>query len=66
MSFVKDKNPFITHPSMQITSLLTSVARLAVDALFRDAANGPVPVHKEAVAERVTEPLHGWRHAAAG
>lgn len=45
---------------------LASVASLTVDAFFRRAANSPVPVHKEAVAEWMAEPLHGRRHAATG
>lgn len=47
-------------------SALTSVSSLAVDAFFRSAANGPVPVHKEAVTQWVTKPLHSWRHTATG
>lgn len=49
-----------------VASALTRVASLAVYAFFWDVANGPVPIHKEAVAERVTEPLHSRRHASAG
>lgn len=45
---------------------LTGVARLAVDALLGSVADGPVSVHEEAVTQRVTEPLHGWRDAATG
>ena len=45
---------------------LTGVAGLAVDALLGGAAHGPVPVHKEAVSQWVTEPLHGGGHAATG
>lgn len=46
--------------------VLTGIASLAVDAFLGSAANGPVPVHKEAVAQRVAQPLHGRRDAAAG
>lgn len=45
---------------------LTSVPSLAVDAFLRGAADSPVPVHKEAVAERVAKPLHGGGNTAAG
>lgn len=45
---------------------LTGVARLAVDALLGGVADGPVSVHEEAVTQRVAEPLHGRRDAAAG
>lgn len=45
---------------------LTWVSRLAVYALFRGAANGPVLVHKETMTQRVTQPLHGRRDAATG
>ena len=45
---------------------LTGVAGLTVDALLWGAAHGPVPVHKEAVSQRVTEPLHGGGHASTG
>lgn len=44
----------------------TGVARLAVDALLGSVADGPVSVHEEAVTQRVAEPLHGRRDAAAG
>lgn len=47
-------------------SALTSIASLTVYALSGNVADSPVSIHKESVAERVTEPLHSRRHAAAG
>lgn len=44
----------------------TCVSSLAIDALFRGAAYRPVPVYKEAMPQRVAEPLHGGRNAATG
>lgn len=49
-----------------MSTVLTCVPCLAVDAIFGGAADGPVPVHKEAVAQRVTEPLHGRGDTATG
>lgn len=45
---------------------LTCVSSLAIDAFFRDAAYRPVTVHKEAMTQRVAEPLHGRRNTATG
>lgn len=45
--------------------VLTWVSCLAVDALFRGAAYGPVLIHKETMTQRVTQPLHGRRDTAA-
>lgn len=49
-----------------LCSVLTGIASVTVNALFGNVANGPVSVHKEAVAERVTQPLHSRWHAPAG
>jgi hypothetical protein len=40
----------------------TWVPGQAVQALPRDTAHGPVPIHEETVAHRMAEPLHGKRH----
>lgn len=45
---------------------LTSVSSLAIDALFRGTAYRPVAIHKEAMTQRVAEPLHGRRNTATG
>ena len=48
------------------TAPLTGVPGLAVDALLGGAAHCPVPVHEEAVAQGVEQPLHSRGHTAAG
>lgn len=45
---------------------LTHVSSLAIDALFRCAAYRPVSIYKEAMTQRVAEPLHGRRNTATG
>lgn len=41
----------------------TWVTSGAVDGLPRDALDGPIPVHEEAVTQWVAEPLHGGGHS---
>lgn len=55
-----------TREKMQVLAIesykRTCIAGLAIDTFFWGAANCPVPIHKEAVTEWMTQPLHSWRH----
>lgn len=55
----------VTHGVLTLHTR-TCISSLAIDAFLRGAADSPVPVHKEAVTQWMTEPLHGRGHAATG